>query len=117
MGDGDGSRPALPHRLPVYKVELYNDARDHLEVLVDDDDPTPNEWLRAHPSALYYLGRSEYFDADPQTGLMHLERYKGMRPVIPGAESSHLVTSAGDVLGSGVRPVLWDASSCLWRRP
>ena len=68
----------------LYKVELYNDARDHLELLVDDDDPTPNEWLRAHPSALYYLGRSEYFDADPQTGLMHLERYKGMRPVIPG---------------------------------
>ena len=64
----------------LYKTELYNDARDHLEVLVDDDDPEPNDWLKQHPSALYYLGRSEYFDADPQTGVMHLERYQKQRP-------------------------------------
>ncbi len=64
----------------LYKLELHNDARDHLEVLVDDDDPEPSDWLKRHPSALYYLGRSEYFDADPQTGVLHLERYQKLRP-------------------------------------
>ncbi len=68
----------------LYKVGLHNDARDHLEVLVDDDEPEPSEWLKLHPSALYYLGRSEYFDADPQTGIMHLERYKKLRPTVGG---------------------------------
>jgi spermidine synthase len=66
----------------LYKVDLHNDARDHLEVLVDDDEPEPSDWLKQHPSALYYLGRAEYFDADPQTGIMHLERYKKLRPAV-----------------------------------
>ena len=64
----------------LYKLELHNDARDHLEVLVDDDEPEPSDWLKQHPSALYYLGRSEYFDADPQTGVLHLERFQKLRP-------------------------------------
>lgn len=67
----------------LYKLDLHNDARDHLEVLVDDDEPEPSEWLKQHPSALYYLGRSEFFDADPQTGIMHLERYQKLRPLSP----------------------------------
>ncbi|MBL9008679.1 MAG: fused MFS/spermidine synthase [Myxococcales bacterium] len=79
----------------LYKLDLHNDARDHLEVLVDDDEPEPSDWLKQHPSALYYLGRSEFFDADPQTGILHLERYLRMRAQPPTSSNEAPRNRAG----------------------
>ncbi len=65
----------------LYKTELFDDARDHLEVVADD--PQYASWLRQHPSALYYLARSEYIEAAPQSAVEHMERYIELRDVTP----------------------------------
>lgn len=61
----------------LYKTDLLDDARDHLEVVADN--PEYTDWLRKHPGALYYLARSEYMDGDPQTAVEHMERFLLLR--------------------------------------
>lgn len=57
----------------LYKTEFYDDARDHLLVITED--PRHKAWLEQHPSALYYLARSEFIEADPQRAVGHMERF------------------------------------------
>jgi spermidine synthase len=61
----------------LYKTDLLEDARDHLEVVADE--PKYSAWLKQHPSALYYLARAEYIDGDPESAVEHMERYIDLR--------------------------------------
>lgn len=58
----------------LYKADLVDNAVDHLEALLQDDD-----YVEKHPGALYYLARSEFANAEPRSAVRHMEAYMELR--------------------------------------
>jgi hypothetical protein len=54
----------------LYKADLADNAVDHLEALLQDED-----YVVKHPGALYYLARSEFANAEPRSAVRHMEAY------------------------------------------
>jgi spermidine synthase len=66
-----------------YKAEFYTDAVDDLKGLADDQD-----FVKARPELLYYLGRSHYANASYGKAIAALERFIDLqgalgRPLLP----------------------------------
>lgn len=61
----------------LWKVELPEEARDHLSEILDD--PNSAAFLRQFPGTLYYLSHAEQKCFDPQASSHHADQYLDLR--------------------------------------